>query len=101
MDIKLKDFDRVLKEENNRVVMEDIKGKIKMAQRKAQEYDEIFEPEKLHNVADIIVENRLLIDRVDAILGKQEKSNIYEQPSRTEEGLSILETGRGNKSALT
>lgn len=75
--------------------MEGVKAKIKEAKKKAAEYDQIFDPDQLFNVADIIVENKLLIDRVDAILGRQEKSNIYDLPSRTDvSGVSILETGR-------
>ena len=104
VDKQLKEFEKVLKDEENKGIMDGVKAKIKDAKKKAEEYDQIFDPNQLFNVADIIVENKLLIDRVDAILGRQEKSNIYDLPSRTDvSGISILETGRQgeNKSALT
>ncbi len=104
VDKQLKEFEKVLKDEENKGIMEGVKAKIKEAKKKAEEYDQIFDPDQLFNVADIIVENKLLIDRVDAILGRQEKSNIYDLPSRTDvSGVPILETGRqgGNKSSLT
>jgi hypothetical protein len=95
VDTKLKDFEKILKSEENKIIVEGVKQKIKEAQKKADEYEQIFDPEQLYSVADIIVENKLLINRVDAILGRQEKSNIYDLPSRTDvSGISILETGR-------
>jgi hypothetical protein len=95
VDKQLKEFEKVLKDEENKGIMDGVKAKIKDAKKKAEEYDQIFDPNQLFNVADIIVENKLLIDRVDAILGRQEKSNIYDLPSRTDvSGISILETGR-------
>ena len=73
--------------------MEEVKAKIKAAKHKAEDYEEIFDPKNLFNVADIIVENRLLIDKVDAILGREEKSNIYapsSQHSSHHDGPSVI-----------
>ena len=91
----------ILKKEENKAAMETVKAKIRDAKKKASEYDQIFDPDQLFNVADLIVENKLLIDRVDAILGRQDKSNIYDLPSYadTSSGLSILESaGRQHQS---
>ncbi len=68
--------------------MKDVKAKIKEARKKADRYDEIFDPQGLINVADIIVDNKILIDKVDAILGK--KSNISSKDESRDE-ISILE----------
>ena len=103
-DKDLKEFELILKREENKAAMETVKAKIRDAKKKASEYDQIFDPDQLFNVADIIVENKLLIDRVDAILGRQDKSNIYDLPSHAETSvLSILESGRQqqSKSMLT
>jgi hypothetical protein len=91
----LKEFELILKKEENKAAMETVKAKIRDAKKKASEYDQIFDPDQLFNVADIIVENKLLIDRVDAILGRQDKSNIYDLPSHPDTSvLSILESGK-------
>ena len=98
----MKEFELILKKEENKAAMETVKTKIRDAKKKASEYDQIFDPDQLFNVADIIVENKLLIDRVDAILGRQDKSNIYDLPSHSEtSGLSILESGRQQQSKST
>ena len=84
--------------------METVKAKIRDAKKKASEYVQIFDPDQLFNVADIIVENKLLIDRVDAILGRQDKSNIYDLPSHADTGMvSILDSSKQqqSKSILT
>ena len=75
--------------------MEDVKAKIKAAKHKAEEYEEIFDPQNLFNVADIIVENRLLIDKVDAILGREDKSNIYAHSSH-HDGPSMIGSSKTN-----
>lgn len=102
-DKELKEFELILKKEENKAAMETVKAKIRDAKKKASEYDQIFDPDQLFNVADIIVENKLLIDRVDAILGRQDKSNIYDLPSHPDTSLSILESGKHqqSKSVLT
>lgn len=43
---------------------------MKKAQRAAQEYEEMFDTTELYNVADLIVENKMLIDKVDQMIGK-------------------------------
>jgi hypothetical protein len=63
----------MLHTEENKIIMNEIKSKIKLAEKKAKDYNEIFDPEKLFNVADIIVDNKILIDKVDAIIGKRER----------------------------
>ena len=59
-----------MKEEENKAIIEGVKHKLREAKKKADQYEQIFDPDQLFSVADIIVENKLLIDRVDAILGR-------------------------------
>jgi hypothetical protein len=68
--VQLKEFEKVLKEEENREIMEGVKAKIREAKKKVEDYENIFDPDQLFSVADIIVENKLLLDKVDAILGR-------------------------------
>jgi hypothetical protein len=42
--------------------MDDIKYKMKKAKRQADNYDHIDDEQELMDVADLIVENKLLID---------------------------------------
>jgi hypothetical protein len=51
--------------------MDDLKYKMKKANEMAsKEYNQDDEEVEMHDVADLIVENKLLIDKVDAMLGK-------------------------------
>ena len=74
VDQELKEFDDVLKREENKLVCEEVRAKIKEARRKAAMYDEECEDgSEYHNVADLLIENKLLIDKVDSLIGKQER----------------------------
>jgi hypothetical protein len=68
-DVKLKEYEEMLKREENRITTEEIKGKIEEAKRKQREYDQIFDPERFNEVAETIVENQRIIERVDALIG--------------------------------
>jgi hypothetical protein len=72
VDKDLQTFDKVLKEEGNRIVMEDVKARIRKAKIAAEEEHKLYDPEDNYNVAELIVENKLLIDKVDALFGKRE-----------------------------
>jgi hypothetical protein len=67
--VKLKEYEEMLKREENRITTEEIKGKIEEAKRKQREYDQIFDPERFNEVAETIVENQRIIERVDALIG--------------------------------
>lgn len=47
---------------------------MKKAELAQLEYDEAMNSTDLYNVADLIVENKLLMDKVDALFGKPDKS---------------------------
>ena len=68
-DVKLKEYEEMLKREENRITTEEIKGKIEEAKKKQREYDQIFDPERFNEVAETIVENQMIIERVDALIG--------------------------------
>lgn len=68
-DVKLKEYEEMLKREEKRITTEEIKGKIEEAKRKQREYDQIFDPERFNEVAETIVENQRIIERVDALIG--------------------------------
>lgn len=63
----------MLKKEENRITTEEIKARIEMAKKKQRQYDEIFDPERFNEVAETIVENQMIIERVDALIGKRER----------------------------
>jgi hypothetical protein len=72
LDQNLKDFEKFLKKEENRIIMEDIHKKMEKAKKDVLEYDKVDvenEEHELVDVADLIVENKLYIDRIDALLG--------------------------------
>lgn len=70
VDDELKDFEQYLKREENKVIMDDIKAKMEKAREAAEEYERACGDEELWNVADLIVDNKLLIDKFDQIMGK-------------------------------
>ena len=72
-DVKLKEYEELLKREENRITTEEIKAKIEMAKKKQRQYDEIFDPQRFDEVAETIVENQMIIERVDALIGKRER----------------------------
>lgn len=72
-DAKLKEYEEMLKREENRIITEEIKAKIEMAKKKQRQYDEIFDPERFDEVAQTIVENQMIIEKVDALIGKRER----------------------------
>ena len=72
-DAKLKDYEEMLKREENRITTEEMKARIENAKRKQRQYDEIFDPERFNEVAETIVENQILIQRVDALIGRRER----------------------------
>lgn len=72
-DAKLKEYEEMLKREENRIITEEIKAKIEMAKKKQRQYDEIFDPERFDEVAQTIVENQIIIEKVDALIGKRER----------------------------
>jgi hypothetical protein len=73
MDKDLKDFDNFLKKEENRIIMEDINKRMAKAKEEILEYDDIDGEDNNHelvDVADLIVENKLYIDKIDNLIGK-------------------------------
>ena len=72
-DVKLKNYEEMLKREENRITTEEMKARIENAKRKQRQYDEIFDPERFNEVAETIVENQILIQRVDALIGRRER----------------------------
>ena len=72
-DAKLKEYEEMLKREENRIITEEIKAKIEMAKKKQRQYDEIFDPDRFDEVAQTIVENQMIIEKVDALIGKRER----------------------------
>lgn len=63
----------MLKREENRITTEEMRARIENAKRKQRQYDEIFDPERFNEVAETIVENQILIQRVDALIGRRER----------------------------
>lgn len=72
-DAKLKEYEELLKKEENRITTEEIKARIEMAKKKQRQYDEIFDPERFNEVAETIIENELLIEKVDALIGRRQR----------------------------
>ena len=76
--------------------MNDIKKRMEKAKQEAREYGQITgeEDEKanheMFDIADLIVENKLMIDKIDALIGKQESTESSEDCSRNEDELSEL-----------
>lgn len=69
----MKDYEEMLKREENRITTEEMRARIENAKRKQRQYDEIFDPERFNEVAETIVENQILIQRVDALIGRRER----------------------------
>eukprot|EP00347_Sterkiella_histriomuscorum_P000438 403375862 len=72
-DEEIKEFEKFLKKEENRLIMENIQRKMNQARDQVHTYDD-YDPEKddgkeLVDVANIIVENKLLLDRIDQAMG--------------------------------
>lgn len=63
----------MLKREENRITTEEMRARIENAKRKQRQYDEIFDPKRFNEVAETIVENQILIQRVDALIGRRER----------------------------
>ncbi|CDW91304.1 UNKNOWN [Stylonychia lemnae] len=77
-DKELKDFEMFLKKEENRLIMEGINEKMNKAKKQLETYDN-YDPERddgkeLAHIADLVVENKLLLERVDMYLGKGESN---------------------------
>lgn len=58
-----------MKQEANKIVISDIKVKMAQAKKAAEDYEKAFETEDFYNVADLIVENKLLINKFDMLMG--------------------------------
>lgn len=86
VDDELKDFDLYLKREENKVIMDDIKVKMERAKEAAEEYERACGDEELWNVADLIVDNKLLIDRFDQIMGKPNANEVLAVTAESELG---------------
>ncbi len=69
----MKDYEEMLKREENRITTEEMRARIENAKRKQRQYDEIFDPKRFNEVAETIVENQILIQRVDALIGRRER----------------------------
>ena len=74
-DRDIEEFQKFLKKEENRIVMERIEHKMNRARQELERYDD-YDPQKdmdsakeLIDIADLIVENKMLIDRVDRAMG--------------------------------
>lgn len=72
-DAKLKEYEELLKKEENKITTEEIKAKIELAKKKQRQYDEIFDSQRYDEVAETIVENQMLIEKVDALIGRRER----------------------------
>jgi len=72
-DAKLKEYEELLKKEENKITTEEIKAKIELAKKKQGQYDEIFDSQRYDEVAETIVENQMLIEKVDALIGRRER----------------------------
>lgn len=86
VDDELKDFDLYLKREENKVIMDDIKVRMERAKEAAEEYERACGDEELWNVADLIVDNKLLIDRFDQIMGKPKANEALDVTAESELG---------------
>lgn len=89
-DAKLKEYEELLKKEENKITTEEIKAKIELAKKKQRQYDEIFDPQRYDEVAETIVENQMLIEKVDALIGRRER--IREENILTK-SINIVEGG--------
>ena len=62
----MKEFEDIMNREENKVIIADLKYKMKTTKRVANEYDDIHverdDGKEMLDVADLIVENKLLID---------------------------------------
>jgi hypothetical protein len=64
-----------LKKEENKAIIDDIKQKMEKAKKAVLDYDDIDvendDGNELLDAADLIVENNLLIYKIDSLIGKQ------------------------------
>ena len=66
--------------------MDDIKAKMEKAREAAEEYERACGDEELWNVADLIVDNKLLIDKFDQIMGKPAANEAQNLSTESELG---------------
>lgn len=72
MDKELDKFDKHLKNEQNRVTFEKVKDKMAKAKKLADESESrANDEEDLFEVARLIVDNNLLLSKLDEVFGKQ------------------------------
>jgi hypothetical protein len=70
VDVQLNEFDDFLKREENQIMMKDIKAKMEMAKKAAEDYEAMMYPEdNQYSAADMLIDNKLLLARVDAVFG--------------------------------
>ena len=93
MDKDLKEYEDKINSEEHQWIMDDIKKKMAIVKDKERDYDEI-DPDRegleRYDVEDLIVENRLLIDKVDALIGKQESDYSPSRRSTYDDEMSDL-----------
>jgi len=71
---QLDEYEKKLKQDGDKIIIDEIKHKMKKAELAQQDYEEAMNSTDFYNVADLIVENKLLMDKVDALFGKPDKS---------------------------
>lgn len=60
------------------------------AKKAAEDYEKAFETEDFYNVADLIVENKLLINKFDMLMGQQDQANDDNERLTTESEMGDL-----------
>lgn len=75
-----------MQREENKVIMDDIKARMAKAKEAAEEYERACGDEELWNVADLIVDNKLLIDKFDQIMGRPAANEALDVTTESELG---------------
>ena len=60
-----------MKKEENRVLFEDVRRRIDHAKERNHQYEEVVGDDGLFSVAEIIAENKILINKFDSLMGQQ------------------------------
>lgn len=71
VDEQLKDFDKQIKNDENKAIFDDVKRRIEKTKQRNDQYEAVFGDDELYNVAEIITENKILINKFDALMGQQ------------------------------
>ena len=87
---QIKKHEEMLKKEEHQMIVRDMERRMEKAREIARDYDaigeDLEEKREMFDVAEIFVDNLLLIEQIDALIGK----DPVEQSERTEEELSEL-----------